>query len=335
MGGTAWSSVSYMARTEAKHETYGTSFAYSATETVKPRSDWKVHPDLDPAKRNKAGQVIRESRDSEANPTSLAIGVILDVTGSMNIIPGILQRKLPMLRGMLLRRGAVEYPHILYGAVGDATCDRIPLQLGQFESGNEGDENLENVVLEGGGGGGVTESYELPLYFFANYTSIDCWEKRGHKGYLFVIGDERPYSHMSESQVHSLMGVQGDSTSVEDVIAKVKERYELFFITPETADKAHFAEIQDFWKTALGQNYLRVADTEAIPELIATTIGTCEGITLSEAIHDLKELGTSNTTVKAVSTALEMRTATGSQTGPATSVGTIPGLTSESGATRL
>ena len=81
----------------------------------------------------------------------------------------------------------------MFAAVGDATCDRVPLQVGQFESDNRMDENLENMILEGGGGGQKTESYELALYFMARHTAIDCYAKRGRRGYLFVIGDEMAY----------------------------------------------------------------------------------------------------------------------------------------------
>ena len=77
-----------------------------------------------------------------------------------------------------------------FGAVLDATCDRVPLQVGQFESDNRMDEHLGNMVLEGGGGGQMTESYELAMYFMARHTAIDCHEKRRRRGYLFIIGDE-------------------------------------------------------------------------------------------------------------------------------------------------
>ena len=28
------------------------------------------------------------------------------------------------------------------------------------------------------------------MYFMARHTSLDCHEKRGQRGYLFIIGDE-------------------------------------------------------------------------------------------------------------------------------------------------
>ena len=39
----------------------------------------------------------------------------------------------------------------------------------------------------------MTESYELAMYFMARHTALDCHEKRGKRGYLFIIGDEMAY----------------------------------------------------------------------------------------------------------------------------------------------
>ena len=103
--------------------------------------------------------------------------------------------------GLLLRKGYLAHPQILIGGIGDATCDRAPLQVGQFESGIEIDEDLAKLWLEGGGGGQQTESYELAMYFMARHTSIDCLEKRGQRGYLFLIGDEMPYPKVKRKEV--------------------------------------------------------------------------------------------------------------------------------------
>ena len=59
----------------------------------------------------------------------------------------------------------------MFGAIGDATCDRAPLQVGQFESDNRMDDDLGRILLEGGGGGQKTESYELAMYFMARHTA--------------------------------------------------------------------------------------------------------------------------------------------------------------------
>ena len=82
----------------------------------------------------------------------------------------------------------------------------VPLQVGEYESDNRIDENVEKLVLEGGGGGQITESYELGLYFMARHTAIDCFEKRGKHGYCFIIGDEMPYPKVRKTHINKLIG---------------------------------------------------------------------------------------------------------------------------------
>ena len=79
--------------------------------------------------------------------------MLFDVTGSMGRVPRILQANLCQLMGLLLDKGYLAHPQILIGGIGDATCDHAPLQVGQFESGIEIDEDLAKLWLEGGGGG--------------------------------------------------------------------------------------------------------------------------------------------------------------------------------------
>ena len=102
---------------------------------------WCIPP-YDPQWRNARGERIRESRDSDVHPTATSIAVMFDVTGSMGSIPVVLQKKLPELLGLLPRKAYVTDPQILFGAVGDATCDRVPSQVGQFESDNRMDAHL-------------------------------------------------------------------------------------------------------------------------------------------------------------------------------------------------
>lgn len=150
MGSGTWSTNVYDAAARYRTASGASAFAYSDGGAT------SVHEDLDPI-----GVTVRESRDSDDHPESLALAVLFDVTGSMGGVPRTLQAKLPGLLGLLMRKGYVEHPQILFGAVGDATCDRAPLQIGQFESDNRMADDLGRILLEGGGGGQLTESYEL------------------------------------------------------------------------------------------------------------------------------------------------------------------------------
>src|SRR3954447_10639621 len=201
MGGSNWSDDFYNAREAHRAETGASAFAYTDALKSVPAGSRKTHNKMNPL-----GVNFRESRDSASHPTSKAIAVLFDVTGSMGTIPVVLQKKLSNLMNMLIRKGYVEHPQIMFGGIGDATCDRAPLQMGQFESGIEMDDDLGRMYLEGGGGGQNTESYELAAYFMARHTAMDCFEKRGEKGYLFIIGDEQYYPRVKWKEVERIIG---------------------------------------------------------------------------------------------------------------------------------
>src|SRR5678816_3404642 len=211
MGSGAWSPSTYHDRAAARAATGKDVFDYSGAAI---RSGaLRPHQTLDPR-----GLGIRESRDSEEHPESNAIIISLDVTGSMGRVVRGIHGDLPRLHELLLGHRYVPHPQIMFAAVGDATCDRVPLQVGQFESDNRMDQNLENMILEGGGGGQKTESYELMLYVAAKHTAIDCWEKRKHKGYLFIIGDEMAYPQVKADIIRNTLGESVQDLPLDAVI---------------------------------------------------------------------------------------------------------------------
>lgn len=297
MGSGAWSTDIFGERERARATSGKKAFDYDDTTKRLSHDKWKVHPDLDPK-----GIRSRESRDSDDHPYSLAIATMFDVTGSMGILPEIFQGKLGELNGLVVRKGWADHPQFLFGAIGDATCDRVPLQVGQFESDNRMDENLEKIFLEGRGGDQNTESYELAAYFMARHTDIDCWDKRNHKGYLFIIGDEMVYPTVKAAEVRKVIGdlLQQDIPT-PDIFAEVKKRYETFYILPQAASHGGDPEILASWKKLLGQNVLELEDPEAVCETIALQIGLSEGTTdLFEGERSLAEFGVSKSTALAV-----------------------------------
>jgi hypothetical protein len=310
MGYGGWSTNTHKARAAAKRAAGKSTFDYSDTiKRTQPRSAWTVHQALDPKSTNKngnnAGKNIRESLDSKEHPDSVSIAVIFDVTGSMGQIPRVLQTKLPALHGLLQRKGYVEDPQILFGAVGDANTDRVPLQIGQFESDNAMDEQLENIVLEGGGGGQVHESYELAMYYLARHTEIDSVSKRNKKGYLFLMGDERPYKTIDRRQVKELIGDDlAEDVTTEQIVKELEEKFHVFFLFVR---EGHYSEeqIMPAWQELLGERALVLDDAEAVCETIGLTLGLMEETTnLTEGIKDLTEESKDAAAAQAASKAL-------------------------------
>src|SRR5262245_17594615 len=299
MGGTRWSDDHYRDRARMR-AAKGKSVFEHDDEVRAGRADG-VHQKMNPL-----GVAVRESRDSEAHPTSHAVAVLFDVTGSMQSVPRILQANLPRLMDLLIRQNYLEHPQILIGAIGDATCDRAPLQVGQFESGIEIDDDLAKLYLEGGGGGHITESYELAMYFMARHTSIDCHEKRGRRGYLFLIGDEAPYPQVKRSEVAKVLGDQlRANLPTKKLLAELRETYDVYYVLPKMTHHWDDPEVHERWVDLLGQNVLRLEKPAAICELIASTVGIAEGkVGLDDLAGDLAESGATTTIARAVGRAL-------------------------------
>jgi hypothetical protein len=254
---------------------YATTTARKSIHDVFSSRD--LHPSLDPRLA-----VCRESRDSALNPASTALIVALDVTGSMGMVADALARQgLGTMVEEVLRRKPLTDPHILCMGVGDATCDRAPLQVTQFEADIRIAEQLAQIWLEKGGGGNTCESYDLPWYFAAMHTSIDCFEKRGKKGYLFTVGDEEAPMGLSGAQIARVLGdrVQ-DDLGPRELLTMASRMYHVFHVIVEEGSYAsgHLPQDVDSWTTLLGQRVLRLADHRRLAEVIVSAIQVTEGV---------------------------------------------------------
>ncbi len=306
MGSGTWSADTYASAAGARVSS-GATFGYSHSTRSAGRSSWKSHEDLDPKKKagdtsTYAGQVMKESRDSDEHPNSLPICVMFDATGSMGSIPSTVQARLTTLFGLLVRKGYAEDPQIMIGAYGDAYVDRVPLQLSQFESDNRIDDNLDNLFLEGGGGGNMGETQTLAWYYLANHTSTDAFEKRNKKGYAFFIADERALDLRPE-HVKENLGVdevQGDITA-KGLAKTVQEKWDTYILLIDNASAA-MQKSKEFYENLFGKDHvLVIQDVEAISETIGVAIGLLEGnIDLDDSTEDLADMGVDRRTIESV-----------------------------------
>ena len=240
-----------------------------------------IHPDLDPKRvagpaSPLAGKPIRESRDSDEHPNSVPVVILFDVTGSMHGIPRVLQTKLPRLMDVIIEKAGLKDPQILVGAIGDSTCDRYPFQVGQFESDNRFDDQLRNIILEGGGGGQDMESYGLAYRFAAFHTATDAFEKRGKKGYLFTMGDEAPWPTVPGDHVKRIFDVGAQDATIEELLAKTREQWEVFHLFSVDGSYAKDASVHNRWKKLLGERFIWVEDSSLVCEVIAGIIHSME-----------------------------------------------------------
>lgn len=298
MGYSRFSDEEYRSRVSARVSTGKATFAHDAGIRLGKLAA-KVHPSLDPK------GAFRESRDSADHPVTLPIAVICDTTGSMRQVPVIVQKALSKLMGTFVddklsgkKYLGDAYPAVLIGAIDDYAAQRPydgngALQVGQFESGLEIEDNLTNLWLTGNGGGSYEESYELALWFMANRTAHDAMDKRNKRGYLFLIGDEHAYPIVDQSQIEKLVGVATQSQELREVIQDAQRLYHVFFIIPKL--NQHFSDrnLERYWVDLLGQqNVIKLEEPEKICECIAGAVAICEGYV---GIEDLKRDGVDST----------------------------------------
>ncbi len=229
-------------------------------------------PDMNPR-----GVRFRECRDSEAHPASNAIVFALDVSGSMEEIPHQLATAtLPTFMEHV--SGLISDPQVMVMAFGNAYADASPLQVGQFESEAERiDHWLASVHLEGGGGG-LGESYGLAMYFAAHHTAMDCFEKRGRKGYFFMTGDEVTFAVVDRGQVAGLIGdVLETDIPMRDAVVALQQKFHAFFLIPDQARAAR-EECGVVWRLLLRQRCVVLRDTADAAIVCALLVGIQERV---------------------------------------------------------
>ncbi|ADV49141.1 hypothetical protein I2486_09215 [Cellulophaga sp. E16_2] len=261
MGGTRYNLSDRSSR--AKAAGYGSK---AINDIFTQNKERRAHDAMNPN-----GVIFREARDSEVHPNSLPIILGLDVTGSMGHIPHELVKEgLPKLMGGIIEDGMPDAA-LLFMGIGDHECDKYPLQVGQFESGDkELDMWLTRTYIESGGGGNGGESYLLAWYFAAFHTKTDAFEKRNQKGLLFTIGDEPNLKTLPASAIKEIMG-NGQQTYTDlELLAEAQKKYEVYHISVLHSQRAESAEIG--WKEILGQHCISVSDYKTIPDVIKSIV---------------------------------------------------------------
>ena len=185
----------------------------------------KVDPKYDPKNIN-----MRESRDSADSPESTPIIIGFDDTGSMGYLAQeIAQNSLNKTLTEIYDKNPVTNPHVMCAAIGNAG-DVGALQVTQFEADIKIVEQLLDlwIPLRGMGDSGDP----LIWYFAAKHTSIDSWEKRGKKGFLFTIGDDTIKKSIFNDKISDIFGDSINSLYMEpeEFLAMAQEKYHVFHI---------------------------------------------------------------------------------------------------------
>lgn len=259
MGYSIYSTISRSVRAEEMH--FSTN---SIQQNFKERA---LHPSMNPH------GVIREARDSNAHPYSVPIILALDETGSMGKIPQhFIAEGMPHMMETIFQAG-VKDPSLLVAAIGDHEFDQSPLQVGQFESGDqEIDQWLTRIHMEGRGGSNYGESYMLIWTFAAHQTVTDAWEKRQQKGFLFTIGDEPTLERISANQLSSITGQTKTELTAFDMLNAAAEKWHVYHLHIAETMSGKRQDVITDWKQLLHDNCVVVNNYKDLPTTIAQII---------------------------------------------------------------
>jgi hypothetical protein len=290
MGGGYYDPKDYAQRVTARvaASPTGSSMGYHDDVASKTsRSSWKVHPDMDIKGR------VRESVTGPDHPNPTPVAVFLDVTGSMADHPRVIQKKLPNLLGVLSRKAYIEDPQVLIGAVGDHDGDMVPFQVGQFESDARVEDALNNMFLEGGGGGNGKESYDAVLYWAARKVKLDAATK-GKLGYLFIIADDNIVTTVSPRMILDVFGDVVEPIQTQTLVDESKALWDVRILVPT----GHGIDKMRAWYGQYFGEYIYEVDSELVCEKIAAIIGMDSGLSRDSVDRDLAEVGVKTSLTK-------------------------------------
>jgi len=230
----------------------------------------------------------REARDSEDHPESLPIILGLDVTGSMGYLAKMVaQESLNETMMKLYSTNAVKDPALMFAAYGDVD-DASPLQVTQFESDIRIAEQLLDLWLENAGSGRVVPN--LLWYFAAKHTSLDSFEKRKKKGYIFTIGDCADCRKEGEPGNLPVLyeRVFGEKVNMKvgDIVKAAEEKFELFHLFLDN----DYSKAKNIVSFLPGHTMaIRTDEIDCIPEIVISTIQMNEGMELEETLKQWPE----------------------------------------------
>jgi len=232
------------------------------------------------------------------------IVVAIDVTGSMGNWGKVVYDKLPMFYGQLLLQNYLKDPAISFVAVGDASCDMGPIQVTEFAQGAKIDDWISKIWLEGKGGAGYHESYELAAHFYARRCKLADTEK----AFFFFIGDESFYPIIAPKTVSHLFGDNQSQPNIksDEVFAELRKKFHVFLIHKPYYDKKLDQEILQHWESVVGsQNILHLADPKAVIDVMLGTISMVAGArTHDKYLGDMQSRGQTKERIDVVTHAL-------------------------------
>ena len=208
-----------------------------------------------------------------------------------------------MFYGQIMMQGYLVDPSVSFCAIGDATCDDAPLQITEFGQGVQLDQLISKIYLEGGGGGGSDESYELSAYFYLRHSNL----VNAELPFFFVTGDEHFYTAILPKYFNEVFGIQEAKTNSKDIWKELCKKFNVFHLHKPYFQKDEDDEILNQWRLALGKERILPVQTpkaciDVILGVLALTSGTR---TLQQYIEDMRDRGQTEERIDEIREALK------------------------------
>lgn len=186
--------------------------------------------------------------------------IVCDVTGSMGEWPATIFSKLPYLE-LEGKEYLGKTMEISFAAIGDANCDSYPLQVRPFDSGKNLEKRLKELIIEGGGGDQVTESYELAALYYARNTEMP----NAIKPVIIFIGDEMPYDFISKDQAETWTYNKLQSKeNTKQIFGELNKKYSVYLIRKPYEDTGTNSvssvdkKIEREWETYVDADHIAI-----------------------------------------------------------------------------
>ncbi len=234
---------------------------------------WKAH-DFKDAKKSYDKHVGRSYDDAKKEGKTASslieaslhtdskspVVIACDVTGSMGEWPAVIFSKLPYLE-LEGKEYLGKTMEISFAAVGDVYSDKYPLQTRPFTSGTDLKTRLEELVIEGNGGGQTCESYDLCALYYARKVEM---QKATRNPIFIFIGDEGLYDFVDKDHAERYTNISLEKRlSSKQVMEELKKKYSVYVVRKpydNSGDQMSSTDrrIQSQWEEYLGADHVTI-----------------------------------------------------------------------------
>ncbi|HLC53044.1 MAG TPA: hypothetical protein VJK03_00730 [Candidatus Nanoarchaeia archaeon] len=171
--------------------------------------------------------------DSLTTDSESPLVIACDVTGSMGEWPATIFSKLPYLeheaKDYLGKGTEISFAAVgdYYGQGGSGSGDKYPLQVRPFDKSTNLKKRLEELIIEGGGGGQEKEGYDFAALYYAHNVSMP----KAIKPLFIFIGDEGIYDVVNNDAAKEWARVNlTKKMTTREAFGLLKRKFEVYAI---------------------------------------------------------------------------------------------------------